>query len=191
MNFMLRFSGFIFSAGKNDFFHTKFSLIIESQHHQGWKRPTRSSSPTIQLPIFSLNHVPQYNFEMFLEHLQQWWLHYLPGQAIPALFLVTWEVNPHITTTSFQTVVESNKVSPKPPPDWTIPAPSAAPHKVCTSDPSQLCCPSLDTLQGLNVFLVVRSPKLNTVLKVQPQHCQVQRDDHFPAPADNTISGTS
>lgn len=37
--------------------------------------------------------------------------------------------------------------------------------------PHQLCCPSLNTPQGLNIFLVVRCPKLHTVLKVQPRQC--------------------
>ncbi|KAK4832899.1 hypothetical protein QYF61_026542 [Mycteria americana] len=54
-----------------------------------------------------------------------------------------------------------------------------------------LRCPSLDTLQHLNVFLVVRGPKMKTVFKVQPHQCQVQRDNHFPSPAGHTISDTS
>ena len=32
----------------------------------------------------------------------------------------------------------------------------------------QFRCPTLDMLQGLNVFLVVKGPKLNTVLEVWP-----------------------
>ena len=32
---------------------------------------------------FSLNHVPQHTIQMFLEHLQGWWLHHLSGQPIP------------------------------------------------------------------------------------------------------------
>ncbi|KAK4809957.1 hypothetical protein QYF61_002914 [Mycteria americana] len=55
----------------------------------------------------------------------------------------------------------------------------------------QLCCPSLDALQHLNVFLVVRGPKLNTVFEVQPHQCQVQGDNHFPSPAGHAISDTS
>ncbi|KAK4807183.1 hypothetical protein QYF61_024303 [Mycteria americana] len=55
----------------------------------------------------------------------------------------------------------------------------------------QFRCPSLDTLQHLNVFLVVGGPKLNTVFEVQPHECRVQRDDHFPSPAGHTISDTS
>ncbi|KAK4821668.1 hypothetical protein QYF61_027136 [Mycteria americana] len=43
----------------------------------------------------------------------------------------------------------------------------------------------------LNVFLVVRGPKLNTVLQVQPHQCRVQRDNHFSSPAGHTIFDTS
>ncbi|KAK4828755.1 hypothetical protein QYF61_000746, partial [Mycteria americana] len=55
----------------------------------------------------------------------------------------------------------------------------------------QLRCPSLDTLQHLNVSLVVRGPKLNTVFEVQPHQCRVQGHDHFPTPAGHTIPDTS
>jgi len=65
-------------------------------------------------------------------------------KAIPFCpITVTGETRP--TTTSpqppFQAVVESSKISPETPPDWTIPAPSATPRKTCAPDPSQLCCP--------------------------------------------------
>ncbi|KAK4824258.1 LOW QUALITY PROTEIN: hypothetical protein QYF61_012524 [Mycteria americana] len=60
------------------------------------------------------------------------------------------------------------------------------------STPSfQLRCPSLDTLQHLNVSLQVRGPKLNTVIKVRSHQCRVQGHDHFPTPAGHTISDTS
>ncbi|KAK4830008.1 hypothetical protein QYF61_008178 [Mycteria americana] len=55
----------------------------------------------------------------------------------------------------------------------------------------QLRCPSLDTLQHLNVSLVVGGPKLNTVFKVRPHQCRVQGHDHFPSPAGHAISDTS
>ncbi|KAK4816221.1 hypothetical protein QYF61_013459 [Mycteria americana] len=55
----------------------------------------------------------------------------------------------------------------------------------------QLPCPSLDTLQNLNVSLVVRGPKLNAVFEVRPHQCRVQGHDHFPSPAGLTISDTS
>ena len=45
-------------------------------------------------------------------------------------------------------------------------------------------------LQHLNVFLVVRGPKLNTVLEVSPHQCQVQGHNHFPTPAGHTICDT-
>ena len=72
---------------------------------------------------------------------------------------------------------ESNKISSEPPPDWTIPAPSAIPHTTCAPDPSLLCCPSLDTFQGLNVFLVVRG-------KAEPRTWGVA------SPVPSTDSGT-
>ncbi|KAK4808361.1 hypothetical protein QYF61_026964 [Mycteria americana] len=55
----------------------------------------------------------------------------------------------------------------------------------------QLRCPSLDTLQPLNVPLVVRGPKLNTAFEVRPHQCRVQGHDHCPSPAGHAISHTS
>ncbi|KAK4826520.1 hypothetical protein QYF61_010017 [Mycteria americana] len=55
----------------------------------------------------------------------------------------------------------------------------------------QLRCPSLDTLQHLNVSLVVRGPKLNTGFEVRPHQGRVQGHDHFPSPAGHTIFDTS
>ncbi|KAK4821633.1 hypothetical protein QYF61_026100 [Mycteria americana] len=55
----------------------------------------------------------------------------------------------------------------------------------------QLCCPSLDTLQPLNVSLVVGGPKLNTAFEVRPHQCRVQGHDHFPSPAGHTSPDTS
>jgi len=133
-------------------------------------------------------------------------LYHLPGQPVPVLHHSVWEeifpniqpepllvhhkaitshhcylgeeAEPYLTTTSFQVIVVSNTISHEPPtsPDWTIPVPSASPHQTCAPDPSQLRCPSLDTFQGLNVFLVVRGPRLNTALKVRPPQCWVQRE---------------
>jgi len=53
------------------------------------------------------------------------------------------ETDTHLATTSFQAVVESNKVSPLSfSPDSTAPVPSAAPPKTCSLDssPSSLPC---------------------------------------------------
>ena len=46
-------------------------------------------------------------------------------------------------------------------------------------------------LQQLSVFLLVRGPKLNTVLEVQPHQCRVQGHDHLPTPAGHTVPDTS
>ena len=45
-------------------------------------------------------------------------------------------------------------------------------------------------LQGFDVCLVVRGPKLNTVRKVQPHQSRVQRDHHLPSPDGYTIPYT-
>ncbi|KAK4832389.1 hypothetical protein QYF61_022244 [Mycteria americana] len=74
------------------------------------------------------------------------------------------ETDPHLSTTSFQVVVESNKVSPQPPFLQTeqpqFPQPLLI--RLLLQTLHQLCCPSLDTLQHLNVLLVLRSPKLDS-----------------------------
>ncbi|KAK4807532.1 hypothetical protein QYF61_003321 [Mycteria americana] len=74
---------------------------------------------------------------------------------------------PHLSTPSFQAVVESDEVSPQPPflqaKQSQLPQP--LPISLVLQTLPQLRCPSLDTLQPLNVFLVVRGPKLDTVFK--------------------------
>ncbi|KAK4824387.1 LOW QUALITY PROTEIN: hypothetical protein QYF61_014047 [Mycteria americana] len=103
------------------------------------------------------------------------------------------EADPHLSTTSFQVVVESNKVSPQPPflqakqPQFPQPLLTG----LLLQTLHQLRCPSLDTLQHLNVSLVVGGPKLNTVFQVRPHQCRVQGRDHFPSPAGHAIFDTS
>ncbi|KAK4824730.1 hypothetical protein QYF61_018118, partial [Mycteria americana] len=103
------------------------------------------------------------------------------------------ETDPHLSTTSFQAVVESDKVSPRPPflqaKQPQFPQPLLT--RLLLQTLHQLHCPSRDTLQHLNVFLVVRGPKLNTVFEVRPHQCRAQGDSHFPSPAGHTISDTS
>ncbi|KAK4825740.1 hypothetical protein QYF61_002179 [Mycteria americana] len=102
------------------------------------------------------------------------------------------ETDPHLSTTSFQAVVESDKVSPQPPFLQTkqpqFPQPILISLVLQTLH--QLCCPSLDTLQPLNVSLVVRGPKLNTVFEVRPHQSRVQGHDHFPTPAGHPVFDT-
>ena len=50
----------------------------------GWKRPLRSSSPTVTLtPPCLLNHVPRCHIYTFFKHLRGRGLHHLPGQPVP------------------------------------------------------------------------------------------------------------
>ncbi|KAK4815713.1 hypothetical protein QYF61_006751 [Mycteria americana] len=84
------------------------------------------------------------------------------------------EAHTHLSTTSFQVVVESNKVSLPPPflqakqPQF----PQLLLIRLLLQTLHQLRCPSLDTLQHLNVSLVVGGPKLNTVFEVWPHQCR-------------------
>ncbi|KAK4832461.1 hypothetical protein QYF61_023508 [Mycteria americana] len=121
--------------------------ITESQNRIGWKRPLRSSSPTVNLtlPRPPLHHVPKHLIQMSSKYLQGWRLNHFPGQPVPMLdnpfsevkfpniqskppmvqreaisshpipCYLGEEIDPHLSTTSFQVVVESNKVSPEPP----------------------------------------------------------------------------
>ncbi|KAK4824542.1 LOW QUALITY PROTEIN: hypothetical protein QYF61_016146, partial [Mycteria americana] len=110
------------------------------------------------------------------------------------LSLVTWEKRPTPTSLpNLLSVVESDKVSPEPPllqaKQPQFPQPLLI--RLLLQTLHQLRCPSLDTLQHLNVSLVVRGPKLNTVFKVRPHQCRVQGHDHFSSPAGHTIPDTS
>ncbi|KAK4806346.1 hypothetical protein QYF61_017215 [Mycteria americana] len=103
------------------------------------------------------------------------------------------ETDPHLATLSFQAVVESDEVSPQPPflqaeqPQF----PQPLPISLVLQTLHQLRCPSLDTLQHLNVSLVVRGPTLNTVFEVRPHQCRVQGHGHCPTPAGHTVPDTS
>ncbi|KAK4824915.1 hypothetical protein QYF61_021430 [Mycteria americana] len=87
------------------------------------------------------------------------------------------ETDPHLSTTSFQAK------QPQFPQPLLI--------RLVLQTLHQLRCPSLDLLQHLNVSLVVRGPKLNTVFQVRPHQCRVQGDNHFPTPAGHAIFDTS
>ncbi|KAK4825372.1 hypothetical protein QYF61_027125 [Mycteria americana] len=103
------------------------------------------------------------------------------------------ETDPHLSTTSFQVVVESNKVSREPPflqaKQSQLPQPLLI--RLVLQTLPQLRCPSLHTLQHLNIPLAVGGPKLNTVFEVRPHQCRVQGHDHFPSPAGHAIFDTS
>ncbi|KAK4825514.1 hypothetical protein QYF61_000027, partial [Mycteria americana] len=201
------------------------TLLAESQNHIGWKRPLRSSSPTINLtlPRPPLHHVPKHLIQTPFKYLQGWRLNPFPGQPVPMLdnpfseekfpniqskpplaqleaisscpitCYLGEETNPHLSTTSFQVAVESDEVSPQPPflqaKQPQLPQPLLI--RLLLQTLHQLRCPSLDTLQPLNIPLVVGGPKLNTVFEVKPHQCRVQGHDHFPSPAGHAIFDTS
>ncbi|KAK4825636.1 hypothetical protein QYF61_001421 [Mycteria americana] len=87
------------------------------------------------------------------------------------------ETDPHLSTTSFQAKQPQ------------FPQPLL--RRLVLQTLHQLHCPSLDTLQHLNVSLGVGGPKLNTGFKVRPHQCRVQGHDHFPSPAGHAIFDTS
>ncbi|KAK4811285.1 hypothetical protein QYF61_023337 [Mycteria americana] len=99
------------------------------------------------------------------------------------------ETDPHLSTTSFQVVVESDEVSPQPPflqaKQSQLPQPLLI--RLLLQTLHQLRCPSLYALQYLNIPLVVGGPKLNTVFEVWPHQCRVQGHNHFPSPAGHAI----
>jgi len=80
------------------------------------------------------------------------------------------EADHHLTTTSLQVAVEIDKTTLEPPLTHTKQSQLTQPLliRLVLQTLHQLCCPSLDTLQGLDIFIVVRGLKLNTVLKVWP-----------------------
>ena len=96
-------------------------------------------------------------------------------EAIPSSLITSYvgeKADPYLTTTSLLIVVKKYKVSHDPPLLQTkqsqFPQPLVG---FVLQTPHQLHSLSLGMLQGLNVSLLVRGPKLNTVLKVQPHQC--------------------
>ncbi|KAK4817319.1 hypothetical protein QYF61_009172 [Mycteria americana] len=160
-----------------------------------------------------------YLIQTSFKYLQGWRLNHFPGQSVPMLdnplgeekfpniqskpplaqleaissctitCYLGEETDPHLSTTSFQVVVESDEVSPQPPflqaKQSQLPQPLLI--RILLQTLHQLHCPSLDTLQPLNVPLVVGGPKLNTVFEVWPHQCRVQGHNHFPSPAGHAI----
>ncbi|KAK4823531.1 hypothetical protein QYF61_003040 [Mycteria americana] len=161
----------------------------------------------------------QYLIQTSFKYLQGWRLNHFPGQSVPMLdnplgeekfpniqskpplaqleaisshpitCYLGEETDPHLSTTSFQVVVESDEVSPQPPflqaKQSQLPQPLLI--RLLLQTLHQLRCPSLYALQYLNIPLVVGGPKLNTVFEVWPHQCRVQGHNHFPSPAGHAI----
>ena len=89
------------------------------------------------------------------------------------------ETNTHLTTPSCQVVVASNEVPPQPPLLQTkqpqLPQPLLT--RLVLQTPHRPHCPSLDTLQPLNVLLVLRGPPTPEYWDgiLQPQICVTKR----------------
>lgn len=170
------------------------------KNYLGWKRPRRSSSSTINPALSSTppSHVPRCHIYTTFKYLQGWCLKHsqsipmfhdplvkifflvsnlkLPWQTLRPfsllLSLVTWEkrLTSHLALPpSFQTVVERGK---------NLPGASKLPQlfliRLLFQSFHQLCGPSVDILQLLNIFLIERDPKLNMGFRVQPYPGQVQ-----------------
>ncbi|KAK4826647.1 hypothetical protein QYF61_010575 [Mycteria americana] len=134
-----------------------------------------------------------------------WWLYAPPPKSAQFPYaqievpcgLATFKVSgirfPLEEVTTENEVVESDEVSPQPPflqaEQPQLPQP--LPISLVLQTLPQLRCPSLDTLQPLNVSLVVRGPTLNTAFEVRPHQCRAQGHSHCPAPAGHTIADTS
>ncbi|RMB91848.1 hypothetical protein DUI87_31776 [Hirundo rustica rustica] len=88
------------------------------------------------------------------------------------------ETNPHLTTATLEEVVDNDKVTsespllqakqPQPPQFFLIGIVLQAP---------------LDALKHLNILRKLRSPELDTILKVWPHQCRIQGKNDLPAPA--------
>ncbi|KAK4818862.1 hypothetical protein QYF61_020081 [Mycteria americana] len=178
----------------------------------------RQASPCPQAIYFLLEHVPILDFADAMEvfdykekgwhsSLKGWRLNHFPGQSVPMLdnplgeekfpniqskpplaqleaisscpitCYLGEETDPHLSTTSFQAKQSQ------------LPQPLLI--RLLLQTLHQLRCPSLYTLQYLNIPLVVGGPKLNTVFEVRPHQCRVQGHNHFPSPAGHAIFDTS
>ncbi|KAK4827874.1 hypothetical protein QYF61_022268 [Mycteria americana] len=167
------------------------AAFTESQNRIGWKRPLRSSSPTVNLtlPRPPLNHVPKHLIPTSFKYLQGWRLHHFPGQPGPMLDNpFSEEKFPNIQ--SKPPLVQLEAISSHPiicylgeetNPHLATPSfqakqpqlPQPLPISLVLQTLHQLRCPSLDTPQHLNVPLVVRGPKLNTAFESLPTLKQI------------------
>ena len=144
--------------------------FTEFTESQGWKRPSRSLSPTHALTP-QLDHGTKCHIQYFFKYSQGWWLYHLPRQTIAVLYhsfcrKLFPNIQPIFPLVQFKAVSSGSvsaawRKSPTPAehshlsgscrewwghpwvsfsPGWTTPAPSALPHRVCVPDPSQGLC---------------------------------------------------
>ncbi|KAK4814679.1 hypothetical protein QYF61_025505 [Mycteria americana] len=198
--------------------HAKTNSYLEQEAESFRLEKTFKIVINLALPSPPLNHVPKHLSQTAFKYLQGWGLNHFPGQPVPVLDNPFSEVKfPDTQSKPPLAQVEaisshpmacylgeetnptslhppfSDEVSPQPPflqaKQPQVPQP--LPISLVLQTLPQLRCPSLDTLQPLNVSLGVRGPKLNTGFEVRPHQCRVQGHDHFPSPAGHTIPDTS
>lgn len=88
------------------------------------------------------------------------------------------EIEPSLAKASSEITIESNSPQASFPLSSTIPVLSSASPRACAAHPSQPCCLSLDTLQGLHLFFFLgEAPKAE--LKVWPLQSRALTDAHL------------
>ncbi|KAK4828640.1 hypothetical protein QYF61_000288 [Mycteria americana] len=145
--------------------------VVESPSLEGWRLNHFPGQPVPMLDNpFSEEKFPNIQSKPPLAHLEA-------ISSCPITCYLGEEMDPHLSTTSFQAKQSQ------------LPQPLLI--RLLLQTLHQLRCPSLDTLQHLNIPLVVGGPKLNTAFEVRPHQCRVQGHNHFPSPAGHAIFDTS
>ncbi|KAK4811485.1 hypothetical protein QYF61_010384 [Mycteria americana] len=186
------------SRGLAEAFEFRGGWVVEYPHvAQGACGEAAGAQPTPSIPetldIFS-SALPVSWERGVRSELKRWRLNHVPGQPVPMLDNpFSEEKFPNIQSKPPLAVVESDEVSPQPPflQAKKPQIPQLLLIRLLLQTLPQLRCPSLNSLQPLNVSLVVGGPTLNTAFEVQPHQCRVQEHDHFPSPAGHAIFDTS
>ncbi|KAK4832220.1 hypothetical protein QYF61_021067, partial [Mycteria americana] len=175
----------------------------------GWKRPLRSSSPTVNLALPSpplnmslsttstrlLNTSRDGNSTTSLGSLFQC----LTTLSVNKFFLISNLNPPWCNLRPFPLVLSLVTWEKRPTPTWL--QPPYRQLKRAGRFPLSLLFSRLNNPRSsydlcsrpFTSFDIetVRGPKLSSGFEVQPHQCQAQGDDHFPSPASHTISDTS
>lgn len=89
------------------------------------------------------------------------------------------EIEPSLAKASSEITIESNSPQASFPLSSTIPVLSSASPRACAAHPSQPCCLSLDTLQGLHLFFFLGGGAPKAELKVWPLQSRALTDAHL------------
>ncbi|KAK4814264.1 hypothetical protein QYF61_012819 [Mycteria americana] len=171
--------------------------ITESQNRIGWKRPLRSSSPTVNLtlPRPPLYHVPKHLIQTSFKYLQGWRLNHFPGQPVPMLDNPFTEVKfPNIQ--SKPPLVQLEAISSCPITCYlgeeTNPHISTTSFQTSALDPSPASLPFSGHAPAPQCLSCSGGPKTEHSIRGAASPVPgVQGHDHFPSPAGHTIFDTS